>query len=274
MSTRVTSSRLIGRSAELAELEAALADAASGRPSLAFLAGESGVGKTRLLSALHDRAVSGGARVLSGDCVELGDGELPYAAIVAALRPLARSGDPVLDELGAVDRAALGRLLPGLSGAEVPPVRDEATAQAQLFEALLALLEALGRRSPVVLAIEDLHWADRSTRGFVTFLARALCRERVLVVATYRSDELHRRHPLRPLLAELERDVRARRILLSPLSRAEIDEQLSDILGAPAGRALTERLWLRAGGNPLFTEELLAAGLDGRGTAPRRCARR
>src|ERR687895_2597937 len=90
MTARVASSRLIGRSSELAELEAALADAAQGRPSLAFVAGESGVGKTRLIVELERRAAERhGARTLCGDCVELGEGELPYAPIVAVLRTLA-----------------------------------------------------------------------------------------------------------------------------------------------------------------------------------------
>ena len=121
----------------------------------------------------------------------------------------------------------------------------------------------------MLLAIEDLHWADRSTRAFLAFLARSLRRERVLVVATYRPDELHRRHPLRPLLAELEREPRARRIDLAPLTRAELAEQLDDILGAAARRRTSStRLFARTEGNPLFAEELLAAGLDGRGALP------
>ena len=110
MSTRVTSSRLIGRTAELAELEAALADAADGRPSLAFVAGDSGVGKSRLLAEFEQRAVDGGALVLAGDCVDLGESELAYVPLVAALRPLARSGDPALTE---PVRAAVAPLLPG-----------------------------------------------------------------------------------------------------------------------------------------------------------------
>ena len=92
---------------ELAQLEAALADAAAGRPGLAFVVGESGVGKSRLVSELQSRAAEQGVRVLGGDCVELGEGELPYAPLVSALRPLARDGDPVLDGLPAESRAEL-----------------------------------------------------------------------------------------------------------------------------------------------------------------------
>src|SRR6478672_5583737 len=114
VAARMTSSRMIGRAAELAELEAALSDAAAGRPSLVFVAGESGLGKTRILDEAARRTRAAGGRLLSGDCVELGEGELPYAPIVAALRPLARDGDPALDALPGAARAELDRLLPGL----------------------------------------------------------------------------------------------------------------------------------------------------------------
>jgi DNA-binding NarL/FixJ family response regulator len=211
----------------------------------------------------------GGPRLLSGDCVELGEGELPYAPIVAALRPLARDGDPALDALPDAARAELERLLPGLGMPVTPTDSDGAgAAQGRLFEALLELLEALAGDGPVVLIIEDLHWADRSTRNFLTFLARTICRERMLVIGSYRPDELHRRHPLRPVLAELERGDRARRIELAPLTRDELAEALDDILGAPPGADLVDRLYSRSEGNPLFAEELLAAGLDGRGALP------
>jgi DNA-binding CsgD family transcriptional regulator/tetratricopeptide (TPR) repeat protein len=267
--TRVTSSRFIGRSRELAELEAALADASAGRPSLAFIAGESGVGKTRLLQELERGALAAEARVVSGECVSLGDDELPYAPIVAALRSLTRDGDPVLDELGPATRAGLASLLPELAPSTAPPVVDrDQPAQSRVFEALLTLLDLLGRHEPVLLAIEDLHWADASTRAFLSFLARSLRSERVLLVASYRPDELHRRHPLRPLLAELERGPRARRIELAPLTRSELAEQLEDILGAAPDDGRVARMYARSEGNPLFTEELLAAGLDGRGELP------
>ena len=261
---RVSSSRLIGRAAELARLEEALADAERGRPSIVFLAGESGVGKSRLLAELEQRATEGGALVLTGDCVDLGESELPYVPLVAALRPLARSGDPALTE---PVRAAVAPLLPGLAPALSDESGDE-NAQARLFEGLLSLLNALGEERPVLLVIEDLHWADRSTRAALAFLARSLVAERTLVVASYRPDELHRRHPLRPLLAEVERNARARRVSLEPLTRGELADQLEDIVGAPPEAELLERLWTRSGGNPLYCEELLAAGLDGRGAAP------
>jgi ATP/maltotriose-dependent transcriptional regulator MalT len=269
VATRVSSSIFVGRSVELAELEAALADAAAGRPWLAFVAGDSGVGKTRLLSEFAARARASGARTLSGDCVRLGEGELPYAPLVAALRTLARSGDPVLEQLPNSVRAELSTLIPGLSSAvPTPSTADDPSAQARLFEALLWLLDRLSQDGPMLLEIEDLHWADRATRAFITFMGRSLCRERVLVVATYRPDELHRRHPLRPVLAELERDIGSRRIELSPLTRHELYEQLSDLLGEPPDGGLVDRVFARSEGHPLFVEELIAAGRDGRGALP------
>jgi len=272
MATRVTSTAFVGRAAELAELEAAWRDAAAGRPSLAFVAGESGVGKSRLLTELDRRVTQAGARVLAGDCVELGAGELPYAPVVAALRPLMREApDPALGRLPPALRAELGAVLPGLGplpAAAGGPGEPAGAAQGRLFEALLALLDELAADAPLLVIVEDLHWADSSTRAFLAFLARSLCGERVLLVASYRADELHRRHPLRPLLAQLEREPRARRIELRPLTREELAEQLEGILTAPPPPELVARLWGRSEGNPLFTEELLAAGLDGRGGLP------
>src|SRR5687768_7421339 len=148
MSTGVTSTRLVGRSLELAQLQAALADAASGQPSLAFVVGESGVGKSRLVAELAARAASDGTRVLSGECVELGEGELAYAPLVTALRPLVRDADPVLAELPAGIRAELATLLPGLG--EGQDRARGAGDQARVFEALLAVLDGLSRDAPVL----------------------------------------------------------------------------------------------------------------------------
>jgi ATP/maltotriose-dependent transcriptional regulator MalT len=266
MATRVTSTRFIGRAAELEELRAALEAGLAGQPSLTLVAGESGVGKSRLASELMRRAREHDVRVLSGDCVELGEGELPYAPLVGALRRIAREGDASFEQLPESQLADLGTILPGLraglreQGAEAEQVR--------VFEALLALLDAMSRERGLLLVIEDLHWADSSTRAFVRFLARTVCNERLLVLGTYRSDELHRRHPLRPLLAELARDPLARLLELDRLSRDEMAEQLEDIIGDRADPGLVERLYTRSEGNPLFTEELLAVGLDGRGALP------
>ncbi len=267
MAQRVTASRFVGRRRELEELDQALADEAE-LPVLFFVAGESGVGKTRLVRELAAGVERGGGRAIGGACIELGEDELPYAPLVAALRPLQRGGEPVLDQLSDATRAELARLNPEIGEPSTEGETERGDAQRRLFEAFLELVSRLGAERPALLSIEDIHWADRSTRSFLRFLAASLTDERVVVVASYRADELHRRHPLRPLLAELERAPRSRRIELERFDRDELADQLADILGESPRADVVDRLYARSGGNPLFTEELLAAGVDGRGAPP------
>jgi DNA-binding CsgD family transcriptional regulator len=265
---RLTSNRFVGRSSELVELEQSCAAASAGQPVLVLLGGDSGVGKTRLIAELEQQLDARELLVLRGEAVEQDDGELPYVGLTSALRPLVRRRDPALDELTSGSRAQLAALLPGLEQASGRGDGEGPSAQVRLFEALVELLDVLSERQPVTLILEDMHWADRSTRTFVSFLARSLRQERVMVVLTFRSDELHRRHPLRPLLSELDRLDHVRRIQLEPLNRTELGELLADILDAQPEGTLVDRLYRRSEGNPLYTEELLAAGLDGRGAAP------
>ena len=265
MRGRLTSTRFVGRQSQLAELELAYREARDGTPRLLLIAGDSGVGKTRLLS--EARASLDGARVLFGQCVEQGELELPYAPLLGALRPLARDRDPVLAELNTASRAHLATLLPSL-GPPAPADGAGADGQMRLFESLLELFHLLSLKQPLVLVLEDMHWADRSTRAFTAFLARSLVGERVLAMLSYRSDELHRKHPLRPLLADLVRLDSARLIELDPFDRDELSEALTDILGQPPADDLIDRLLMRTDGNPLYVEELLAAALDGRGATP------
>jgi DNA-binding CsgD family transcriptional regulator len=273
MRARLTSSHLVGRVGELAELELAWQEATKRRPGVVLLGGESGVGKTRLVTEFEGRLGGEDALVLRGEAVEQGDTELPYAPLLGALRPLVRERHASLTSLTAGSRAQLAALLPSLDDGGTPGgtrtvVGGDGVGQLRLFEALLELLDCLSDTQPVALILEDLHWADRSTRTFVTFLARSLRQERLMILLTFRSDELHRRHPLRPLLAELERLERVRRVNLAPFDRSELTEALADILGDAPNEGLVERLFARSEGNPLYTEELLAAGLDGRGAAP------
>jgi DNA-binding CsgD family transcriptional regulator/tetratricopeptide (TPR) repeat protein len=156
----------------------------------------------------------------------------------------------------------LARLLPELS-ADADEVRTASIAageaRARLFEEFLSLLERLAEHRPLVLVVEDAHWADRSSRDLLAFLIgyqRAL--RNVLIVATFRSDELHRTHPLRPLLAELARIDWVERVDLPPLTRGQAEELAAALLGEAPDPALAEAVYQRAEGNPLFTEELLA----------------
>ena len=134
-------------------------------------------------------------------------------------------------------------------------------ARAHLFEGFLTLLERLAAQRPLVLIIEDAHWADRSSRDLLAFLIgyqRAV--GNLLIVVTFRSDELHRTHPLRPLLAELARIDWVDRIELPPLTRGQAEELAAVVLGQAPERGLADAIYERAQGNPLFTEELLACG--------------
>ena len=135
---------------------------------------------------------------------------------------------------------------------------DPAVARARLFEQMLTLLERLAEAGPVVLVIEDAHWADRSTRDLLAFLiGNQQVLDGVLIVVTYRSDELHRSHPLRPLLAELDRLGWVERMELPRLTRCEADELVARILGREPEPRLADQVYRRAEGNPLFVEELL-----------------
>jgi DNA-binding NarL/FixJ family response regulator len=258
MTARATSPVLVGRAEQLAVLEAALGPSRRGGPSVILIGGEAGVGKSRLVSEFAARASAAGARVLTGCCVELGTDGLPFAPFTAVLRDLVRG-------LGADGVAALlpggvtrdfARLLPEFGPADSDA--DDIVARARLFEQMLALLERLADGGPVVLLIEDAHWADRSTRDLLAFLVgRQQVLDGVLIVVTYRSDEMHRTHPLRPLLAELARLGWVERMDLPRLDRLHADELVARILGREPEPKLADRVYLRADGNPLFVEELL-----------------
>jgi DNA-binding CsgD family transcriptional regulator len=254
----------IGRADELGRLEATLQRAEQGRPQVVLLAGDAGIGKTRLLLEFADQAGRRGVRVLAGGCVELGDIGLAYLPVVDALRGL--GSDPAEAELlaeVATTAPGLGRLLPGIE--RVGPtgvLAGDGQEQLQVFDAVRALLLRRSEQSPVVVVLEDLHWADRSTRDLVAFLARMLRSGRVTLVASYRSDELHRQHPLRPMLAELVRLPAVERIELGPLSRAELAEHLQAITGVRLPADRVERIHARSEGNPFYAEQLLAAEVN------------
>ncbi|HEY9245023.1 MAG TPA: AAA family ATPase, partial [Streptosporangiaceae bacterium] len=249
---------LVGRAEYLAELDAALARAREGSSSALLIGGEAGIGKTRLITEFAAAASGAGARVLTGGCLDLGADGLPFAPFAAMLRELVR-------DMGAAGVAALlpgqatrefARLLPEFGEAAAEP--DPGVARARLFEQMLTLLERLAETSPVVLIIEDAHWADRSTRDLAAFLIGSQqVLDRVLIIVSYRSDELHRTHPLRPLLAELARHAWVSRIELPRLGRVHADELVAGIIGREPEQWLADEVYRRAEGNPLFVEELL-----------------
>jgi DNA-binding CsgD family transcriptional regulator len=272
VASRVSSPDLIGRSAELETLEAALSRAAAGAPGVVVVGGESGVGKSRLVAALAERVADSGGQLLTGECIELSEGEIPFAPVVSALRHLARDlDDDELDVVFGEASSELIRLFPDLARGAIPGPDSlglGSVGQARLFEFLFAIFQRLAEQRPLTVVIEDLHWADRSTRDLLFFLARSLRDERLLLVVTYRSDELHRRHPLRPFLAQLLAARGVERVDLRPLSRSQVASQLECILGRPADDALAGAIYQRAEGNPLFTEELISNSADGSAPLP------
>jgi predicted ATPase/DNA-binding CsgD family transcriptional regulator len=261
MAGRVTSVSFVGRQEELRRLHLALQSASTGEPGTLLIAGEAGVGKTRLVQEFAGR-VDGQAQVLFGSCIPLSGGGLPYGPIVDGLRPLARNLDPAeLDELLGPTPDDLLRLLPGAS-CHSPRLLAEPVseyAQARLFELLLRFLDRLGQQRPVLMVIEDAHWADRSTLDLLLFLTRMARQERLLVVMTYRSDELHSAHPLRTALAELDRSWHLEHVELARFNRAELAALVGNILGQPPSPAVVQRILTRSEGNAFLAEELLAA---------------
>jgi DNA-binding CsgD family transcriptional regulator/tetratricopeptide (TPR) repeat protein len=280
MPYQVITGRFVGRTQELALLRELLAHATTGTPLVAVIGGEAGVGKTRLVDQLAATATQQGARVLRGGCVPLGEEGVPFAPVVEALRGLAGELDPAaLEAVAGPARADLGRLLPdlawstdaaaagaGVAGAGAAGAGVGGASQGRLFELLLGVVQRLAASAPLLLVMEDLHWADRSTRDLVAYLAAALRSGRVMVALTFRSDELDRRHPLRGLLGELARNRRARRLELARFTRAELAEQLGGLLGTDPPAGLVDDIHARSEGNPFFAEELVLAGTgDGAG---------
>ena len=212
--------------------------------------------------------------MLVGGCLDLGEGGLPYAPFVEALRSLARSLDAG-ERTAAFGPSAdvLARLVPDLG----PIARrregggdgaDPVGSQARLFDAVLGTLGRISRDAAVVLAIEDLQWADGSTRDLIRFLVRNMTTERVTLVATYRTDDLQRGHPLMGLLSELGRIGRIERIELTAFDRAEVAEQLGGILGRSPEPIEVEAMLERSSGLPFYVEVLAQAGERGHPSIP------
>ncbi|MFI6831173.1 AAA family ATPase [Kribbella sp. NPDC050241] len=256
--------RFVGRADALQRLDATLAAAARARGSTVLVEGEAGIGKTRLVSELGARAQRAGATVLRGRCIDLVGSGMSYLPLVEALWPLRGSA-----ALAGCSLPELSRLVPELTEPQTAAASGGPDSRLRLFEETLALLEHLGAEAPVVLVVEDLHWADRSTLDLVSFLAHAARERRLLLVATYRSDELVPDSSLRRLVGELLRARAATALALEPLERDELAQLLAGTAKAPVPAELANEIYERSQGNPFFAEELLAAAVRGEQTLPR-----
>jgi DNA-binding CsgD family transcriptional regulator len=248
---------MVGRDGELRRLLSLLDDAEAGRSVVALVSGDAGVGKTRLIGEVTRLAAGRGFTVLSGQCAELGD-SVPYLPLADALRGAAQSTG-VRDALSS--RPALSRLLP--EGGEGPIADSDRSglARQQMLGGVLGLLAELAAAAPVLLVLEDLHWADASTRDLVTFLSRMLHRERVALIGSYRTDDLHRRHPLRPVIAELQRLPSVIAVDLAPLNPSALAEHLTATAPGRIDATELNDIVSRAEGNAYYAEELLAASV-------------
>ena len=276
--------RFVGREAELAALVERLDAARAGHGGIALVGGEAGIGKTRLAEEVATAARARGMTALWGRCYE-GEGAPAFWPWIQLLRALTRGTNP------AVLRAALGpsayelaHFLPELRGAEPAPAPapspDPAQARFRLFDTVAAFLKDAAARQPVVLLVDDLHWADMPSLLLLEFLAREAGDSRLLVVGTYRDSEAARGHRLHRMLGELVRWPHVTRLLLGGLSDAELSELIVGAAGAPPAAPLLAALVGRSEGNPFFAQELVRlladpaagdapnAGAVGRGAVP------
>ena len=263
--TSVRTDEIVGRTEQRAQLSHTLDDVIDDGSRFVIIGGDAGAGKTTVVEAfvaelfgpLADRK----AQLIRGQCVPMGGEGLPYAPIVGALRDLvSQHGREQILEWAGVGRRALGALLPDLGTA---PREADDTIRLQLFEAVTMLLERASENGPLVVILEDIHWADESTRHLLRFLARALTDAPVMIVATYRSDELTRRHPLRPFLAEVGRFPGTVRIEIPGLDRAEVAELLTQLMERRPSNVVIDLVYKRSEGIPYFVEELTRSAARG-----------
>jgi DNA-binding CsgD family transcriptional regulator/tetratricopeptide (TPR) repeat protein len=241
-----TSSGLFGRDRELDEADRALATAASGEPQALLVGGDAGIGKTTLVAAIGDRARAQGFTVLTGHCLDL-DAGVPLQPVREALRTALDDRAP--EDLPPVTQRMTGFLRGGAPDGEGSTIED-----------LGLVVDELSDERPLLIVLEDMHWADRSTQDFAIALSRTM-RRGVCLLLTFRTDELTRRHPFRRSLVEIGRGVGARRLDLAPLGRDGISGIVESCTGG-RDAALVGSLLARSEGNPLYAEELLQAGAD------------
>ena len=261
---------LVGRDAQLAELSALSAVTDPEGSGTVLLGGDAGVGKTRLLLALRDDAVTAGRRVVVGHCVDFGESTLPYLPFTEILGRLQADLPADIERLAAA-YPAIGRLLPRqrvrpahpeasaerVPGSSTPsPVVDDRSSRADLFAAVHAVLEELATSQPLLVVVEDAHWADQSSRELISYLFTRRFIAPVSLVVSYRSDDVHRRHPLRPVLAEWSRLPGQHRLQVGPLSEAAVRDLLHALHPDPLTDEQVRAVVARAEGNAFFVEEL------------------
>jgi len=250
---------LVDREVELAALDSLLGEASAGRSRLAVLAGEAGAGKSRLVREVVPHATARGFQLLAGGCLER-DRDYPFAPVVDALRQRLMATPTAPHAILGPQREVLAELLPELrthaapSGPE-PPLPPE-HGKRRLFEAIAALLARLADRQPLLVVLEDLHWADATSLELLEVLPRRLASARLLILGTARADEPN--PDLRRCLATLRRARALVELSVEPLGEAGVGRMLEALLGMPPAPSLVAAVHTRTDGNPFFVEELLA----------------
>ncbi len=250
---------LIGRKAELDELASTIGVRADGSRRAVLLAGDAGVGKTRLLTELRDLAFAEGWQVVAGHCLDFGDSALPYLPFSEVMGRLATAVPDLLDQLTG-QRPVLRALQPGrrtMQGSEQDT--SAAVGRGDLFDAVHGLLDAVAQQAPLLLVLEDVHWADTSTRDLIRFLLSRPFDNQVAIIASYRSDDLHRRHPLRQASAEWGRIPGVARMQLDPLGPRDVRSLVKQLHPEPLRESDLAGIVARAEGNAFFVEELVGA---------------
>ncbi|EJC83623.1 transcriptional regulator, luxR family [Rhizobium leguminosarum bv. trifolii WSM2297] len=258
MSTSLRKSLFSGRAAELDAMESAFRDVSGGRQRSILLGAEAGGGKSRLVEEFTGR-LSGRALILKGGCIEQRESALPYAPVTAVLHELVQlRGAPSSRSLvGAEGARELAWLLPEFG--ETSERFDPGIARARLFEALRKLFEELAREMPLVVVVEDIHWADQATCDLLRFLTTRLKKTRLMLIVTYRPEETSGSNALRTTIADLSLSEGAEVLRLPRLKRAEVATQLEGLLGRPPTAAVINEVHARCCGIPLFTEALIDA---------------
>jgi tetratricopeptide (TPR) repeat protein len=260
---RIARGRLVARERELAHLRAVWRRAAGGEGQVLLISGEPGVGKSRLVRELVTQVQVGGDRALVGECyAESGTLYAPFAQMVRqALEPDGGGGkDLNLPGFALADLVALAPAL-RLEFPEVPlnPSLDPQSEQQRLLESIVALCAALTARRPLLLVLEDGHWADSGSLALLRYLARRTRRQPVLIVVTYREVELDETRPFREVLVDLNRERLATRIKLSRLDREGTGRLLAALFAEEITPEFLHGIYRETEGNPFFVEEVCKA---------------
>ncbi len=252
---------LVGRSAEMDRLAVRLSRAARGQGCAMFLIGEAGIGKTRLAHEALVLAREQGFLLLEGPAYAL-EGRLAYAPILAAFGPFLRRLDSPRQARLVSGLPDLGRLFTDLRLPAAEPLGDPALEKTRLFEAVARLLERLARETPVLLFVDDLHWADPASIELLHYLARGVAGQAVLVLGTYRAEEVDTARGLGSLMTSLRRAGLAEEVSIARLGQVAVAELANGVLGSEAPGDLLTLLDARASGTPLFIEALIRALID------------